>query len=68
MQQSAFLRKKSMLAWLTGRRSGAGIVEYLFPDGFGAEDECDEFAGRAVAAIGFVGVVRGANLDVVLLL
>ncbi len=37
-----------MLAWLTGRRSGAG--------------------GRAVAAIGFVGVVRGTNLDVVLLL
>jgi hypothetical protein len=68
MQQSAFLQKKSMPAWLAGWRSGAGFVDHFFPDAFGLEDEFDKFAGRAVAAIGFVGVVRGANLDVVLLL
>jgi hypothetical protein len=68
MQQSAFLRKKSMPAWLAGRRSGAGFVDHYFPDAFGLEDEFDEFAGGAVAAIGFGGVVRGASLDVVLLL
>ena len=54
-----------MLAWLTGRRSGAGFVEDFFPDGFGAEDQCDEFAGRAVAAINVNGVAGGPILDVV---
>jgi len=43
-----------------GAVTGAGFVVYFFPDGFGAEDECDEFAGGGFAAIGFGGVVGGA--------
>src|SRR5260370_28039850 len=43
-----------------GWRSGAGLVDHLFPDAFGPEDEFDEFAGGAFAAIGFGGEVGGA--------
>ncbi len=39
--------------------SGAGFVDHFFPDAFGLEDEFDEFAGGAFAAIGF-GVVKWA--------
>src|SRR2546427_10833605 len=44
-----------------GPRSGAGFVNHFFPDAFGFEDEFDEFAGGAFAAIGFGGVVGGAG-------
>ena len=40
--------------------SGAGFVDHFFPDAFGFEDEFDELASGAFAAIGFGGVVGGA--------
>jgi hypothetical protein len=40
--------------------SGAGFVDHFFPNAFGLEDEFDEFACSAFAAIGFGGVVGGA--------
>src|SRR6266481_3108654 len=50
------------VCWLgQGRaRSGASFVDHFFPNAFGLEDEFDEFASGAFAAIGFGGVVRGA--------
>ena len=44
------------------RKAGscAGFFDHFFPDAFGLEDEFDEFAGGAFAAIGFRGVVRYA--------
>ena len=41
-------------------RSGAGLVDHLFPDAFGSEDELDELAGGAFAANRFGDVVCGA--------
>jgi len=41
------------------RRVQAWLVDHFLPDGFGAEDEFDEFAGGAFAAISFGGVVGG---------
>src|SRR5260370_1184386 len=41
--------------------SGAGFVDHFFPDAFGLENEFDEFAGGAFAAVGFGGVVVGAK-------
>src|SRR6267154_3989076 len=41
-------------------RSGASFVDHFFPNAFGLEDEFDEFASGAFAAIGFRGVVGGA--------
>ncbi len=56
-----FRRKSQCLPGMqAGWRSGAGFVNHLFPDAFGAEDEFDEFAGGAFAAIGFGGEVGGA--------
>jgi hypothetical protein len=40
--------------------SSAGFVDHFFPDAFGLEDDLDEFAGGAFAAVGFGGVVGGA--------
>src|SRR5260370_32929132 len=40
--------------------SGASFVDHFFPNAFGLEDEFDEFASGAFAAIGFRGVVGGA--------
>jgi len=49
-------------AWKAGKRRGyrRWLCRVFLPDGFGAEDECDEFAGGGFAAIGFGGVVGGA--------
>jgi len=41
-------------------RSGASFVDHFFPNAFGLEDELDEFASGAFAAIGFCCVVGGA--------
>src|SRR5689334_6824970 len=38
----------------------AGFVDHFFPDAFGTEDDFDEFASGAFAAIGFSGEVGSA--------